>query len=78
MLQVMVKEKETLGSKLKKVYERTAERMTSEDSKQELSELFNQVLHENEEPDKSASARRSSWAGKYADHLDLIVKSLRH
>ena len=33
MLQVMVKEKETLGSKLKKVYHRTAERMASDDSK---------------------------------------------
>ena len=48
MLETMVKEKESLGSKLKKVYHRTAERMTSDDSKQELSELFNQVMREGE------------------------------
>ena len=67
MLQVMVQEKETLGSKLKKVYERTAERMTSEDSKQELSELFHQVLQEDERADEQPERQSSSFAATNRD-----------
>jgi len=41
MLQQMVSEKESLKTKMEKVYERTAARMTDDESKQGLQELFN-------------------------------------
>jgi len=41
-------EKEGLRSKMKKVYERTQERMPDEESKQGYLDLFNQVMAERE------------------------------
>ena len=41
-------EKDGLGSKLKKLYQRTSERIPDEQSKQELSNLFNEVMQEGE------------------------------
>ena len=48
MISVIVKEKETLGSKLKKIYEQTSERMPDEESRQNLHDLFNKVMSERE------------------------------
>ena len=49
MLQQMVTEKESLRSKMEKVYERTAARMQDDESKQGLQDLFAQVLQEDED-----------------------------
>ena len=49
-------EKEGLRSKMKKVYERTQERMPDDESKQGYLELFNEVMEEREAADRGAEA----------------------
>ena len=56
MIHAMVSEKEGLGSKMKKLYQRTAEGMKDEESKQRYEELVSEVMAENEAAMKDAEA----------------------
>jgi len=52
-------EKEGLRSKMKKVYERTQERMHTDESKQGYLDLFNQVMAEREAAGENAEGASS-------------------
>ena len=51
-IQMEASTRESLGSKMKRLYQRTSEGMNDEESKMSYANLFNQVMAENEEHDE--------------------------